>query len=185
MGEKGTIHPPPRVFLRKDVISNGLHPHLVQGCDCKGFVVLGGLRDFGLDIRVVEIDGDLTRPRSEVGRKRAHPLGFWRSVQVVVNQWVGDRRKTSVRRRLKGKESGERLVRRGRVSSRRRVARRGVHVNNDLSCGNSNEEFECALRDIRHQTECVRITRKPWQLRTAPDLRHLSGNATCRDLARS
>jgi len=71
---------------------------------------------------------------------------------VAVNQWVGEAGKISVCKRMKGKRLEERPVRSGRLISRTSVTRLRVRVNNDLSCGNSNEEFERALRDIRHQT---------------------------------
>ncbi len=85
---------------------------------------------------------------SEMGRKGVHPLCFLKSGEVAWNELVAEGWKTRVcrwlkRRGLRSRESSQEWceVRRGGYDSRRRIARIEVHVNNDLSCGNSNERM--------------------------------------------
>src|SRR5579863_2357565 len=90
----------------------------------------------------------LLRAGSKVGQKGVHPLCFSKSAQVVLDQWFAERPKTSVCRELK--RQGLRtcvnarkrsVVRRGRLSSQTSITSGEVDVNNDLSCGNSNERI--------------------------------------------
>jgi len=80
-----------------------------------------------------------------MGRKGVHPPCFAKSGEVVWNQYLEDLQKTGVCRRLKRKglrtcvRGRKRFaVRKGRSSSRTRITRGRVLVNNDLLDGNSN-----------------------------------------------
>src|SRR5579863_91459 len=107
--------------------------------------------------------GGQVRRSSEMGRKGVRPPCFAKSGEVVWNQRVAEGLKIRVCRRVKRKGlrtcvNGRKrfAVRRGRSSSRTRITRGRVLVNDDLLDGNSNARGKSSA--VRKRSVCPQVS---------------------------